>query len=148
MTLVRRNSIRPTSFDRLFNDLAKDFFAPTVVATNTSNTNCPSVNIIEDEHNYVLEVAAPGLKKEHFELKVDKNTLTIKGEKKVEETASTEKFLRREFDHQSFERSFTLAEDKVETQDIRATYSEGVLKVTLPKKAEAKAEEPKLIEVA
>ncbi len=148
MTLVRRNSIRPTSFDRLFNDLAKDFFAPTVVATNTSNTTRPSVNIIEDEHNYVLEVAAPGLKKEHFELKVDKNILTIKGEKKVEETASTEKFLRREFGHQSFERSFTLAEDKVEAQDIHATYSEGVLKVTLPKKAEVKSEEPKLIEVA
>jgi len=148
MTLVRRNSIRPTSFDRLFNDLAKDFFAPTTVATNTSHNTRPSVNIIEDEHNYVLEVAAPGLKKEHFELKVDKNTLTIKGEKKVEETASTEKFLRREFGYQSFERSFTLAEDKVEAQDIHATYSEGVLKVTLPKKAEAKAEEPKLIEVA
>lgn len=93
----------------------------------------PSVNVAENETTFRLEVAAPGLAKEDFKVNIEDKTLTISAEKTVEnETKEGEKFLRREFGYSTFKRSFTLPET-IDIANIKATYENGVLHLTLPK---------------
>ncbi len=96
----------------------------------------PSVNISENEDGFHLEVAAPGMDKEAFAIDLDKNILTIKGENKTENEEKEEgKFHKREFNYQSFKRSFTLPEN-VDADGITAKYENGILWLTLPKNKE------------
>jgi len=108
----------------------------------------PAVNIEEKEDSFVLELAAPGKKREDFNIELDNELLTISSETK-EENKSEDKdrnFTRREFSYTSFKRSFTLPET-VDFSKIDATYSEGVLYVNLPKREEAKKQPKRLIEI-
>jgi len=122
--------------------------------------NRPSVNIIENEDNFEVQLAAPGLKKEDFEIKVDKDQLLVKvapaqasEETKAEDKQGEEnkeegpQYRRREFNYGSFTRSFHLPET-IETEAINASYTDGVLKITLNKKEEAKPKEPRLIAIS
>ncbi|ADY52455.1 heat shock protein Hsp20 [Pseudopedobacter saltans DSM 12145] len=94
----------------------------------------PAVNIAENEQNYALEVIAPGFKKEDFNLKVDDDILTISAETKsdTQEDNKKKEYTRREYNFRSFTRSFRLPEN-VKDNDIKASYSDGVLHLTLPK---------------
>lgn len=98
-------------------------------------TSVPAVNIHETADAYTLEVAAPGMQKDEFDISIKDKTLTISSEKKEEkEEKSQEKnYIRREFSFSSFSRSFTLPEN-VDAERISARYEEGMLKVHLPKK--------------
>ena len=104
----------------------------------------PAVNILETEESFQIELAAPGLKKEDFKVNIHENTLTISTEKTIETTG---KYNRREFNFSTFKRSFTLPKT-VDSEQIVATYTDGVLGLALPKKEEAKPKEPRSIEIA
>lgn len=137
---VNRVNTFPALFDTFFNDLDK-MEKPTFANT------LPSVNVVESEENFRIELAAPGLSREAFKVNVHEDVLTISSEKKTENEDKAENYTRREFSYASFKRSFNLPES-VDSDNIAATYNEGILNVTLPKKEEAKPKEPKLIEVA
>ena len=91
------------------------------------------VNILETDSNYELHVVAPGLKKEDFKLSIDKNILTISFEHKDETNENAGKWIRSEYHLQSFPRRFPLT-DKVDAAAIAATYADGLLVISLPKK--------------
>lgn len=115
---------------------------------STTNTTLPSVNIKEDEEAFHVEMAAPGLEKKDFKVELNNNVLTISSEKEEEhEENEGEQFTRREFSYQAFNRSFTLPET-VESDKIKAKYDNGILKVDIPKKEEAKPKPPKKISIS
>jgi HSP20 family protein len=97
----------------------------------------PSVNISEDSDRYKVALAAPGLKKSDFNIKVDGNTITISSEKEETKEEKEVKFTRHEYSYSSFSRTFTLP-DEVNQDKIEAVYADGVLTLTLPKREEAK----------
>lgn len=100
--------------------------------------NTPAlVNVKDTEAAYIIDVAAPGFKKEDISIKVENNLLTVKAEQKTEAEVKEDKFTRKEFNFSSFNRSFTLPKT-VDADKIAATYESGILSVTLPKKEEAK----------
>ncbi len=145
MSLVRYNPFATKSvsnfFDEMFNRNITDFFG-----SDFSN-NTPSVNVVEKVDSYRVEVAAPGLEKEDFEVSIDNGFLNISAKKEHrDEVKEGDKYMRREFNYSSFTRSFQLPET-VKADDIAANYENGVLKITLPKKDEAKIEAAKVIEI-
>lgn len=96
------------------------------------------VNIHETKEAYHLELSAPGLKKEDIRINMENGLLTISYEQKEEAKSEDYKTVRREFKYSSFKRSFTLS-DKIDADHIEGKYEDGILKVYLPKKAEAQA---------
>ena len=106
----------------------------------------PAVNITEQKSEYLVSLAAPGLKKEDFKIAVDGNMLTISSEKEENKEEKDEKYTRKEYNYSSFSRSFTLPEE-VNQEKIDAKYEDGVLKISLPRKEEAKKASAKKIDV-
>jgi HSP20 family protein len=125
-------------FDSFFND---DFFRTPAAFSQ------PSVNVVENDKEYRLEVAVPGFGKDDFSIDVDHHVLTITGEKKNEAKEEKENYTRREFSYSSFKRSFTLPET-VNGENISAAYENGILNVQLPKKVEGKKESKKTIKIS
>jgi HSP20 family protein len=117
--------------------------------SNYSDTTLPAVNIRETKDSYEVEMAAPGMKKEDFKIELDRNILTISSEKSEEheEQGEEEKYSRKEFSYQSFQRSFNLPKEVVDEDKIEARYREGVLHLTIPKREEAKQKPPRKIEI-
>ena len=113
-----------------------------------TNTTAPAVNVIENETDYKIEVAAPGMTKEDFNIHLaDDNQLVITMEKKNESKNDKSKYLRREFSSSKFQQALVLPED-VEKDHISASVNDGVLTIDLPKKTqEEKAKECKTIEI-
>jgi HSP20 family protein len=140
MTTYRLNNAFPTLFDNLFN--AESDFLP-----KNNYKSLPAVNVLETKEGFELEIAAPGLAKEDFKIKVEQNKLTISSEKQKTTDSTDTKYTRKEFGYESFVRSFVLP-NTVDSDKIVATYSQGILQVAVGKKEEAKQKEPKLIEIA
>ncbi len=113
---------------------------------SSTETTLPKVNIKENEDGFVVEIAAPGMKKEDFHILLDKDILTISSEKN-EETDESNNYLRREFDYQSFQREFTLPET-ADGEKIKGTYRDGILIINIPKKEEAKPKPAKTISIS
>jgi HSP20 family protein len=131
-------------FDRFFEG---DLFDWSNRNFSVTNTTLPSVNIKENADAFAVEVAAPGFDKGDFKLKLDHDLLTISSEKQVEnETKEGEQFTKREFSYQSFSRSFTLPHT-ADGDKIEAAYENGILKVSIPKKEEAKPKPSRTIEI-
>jgi len=147
MSIIRRTDDFPM-WPSLFNDfLGRDWMDFNSRNFSTTNTTLPSVNIKEDVNGFEVELAAPGLEKGDFKVELDKSVLTISSDKKVEnETKEGQQFTRREFSYQSFSRSFTLP-SIVEADKIAAKYENGILRVSIPKKEEAKPKPAKQIEI-
>jgi HSP20 family protein len=125
------------------NTLFDDFFTRDLWNNNNSNSatniSIPAVNIRENNDHYMVEVAAPGMSKEDFRVELDGNLLTISSEKnETSEQKEGERYTRREFSYQSFERSFQLHKDVVDADRIEAKYENGVLHLVIPKKEEVK----------
>ena len=123
-----------------------DFWGRDFVSGVQTGTTVPAVNITESTEAFDIEVAAPGLKKEDFKINLDNGMLTISSEKSEENESEDKKVTRKEFSFSSFQRSFTLPES-VQADKINASYKEGVLKIKLPKREEAKKQPPKQIEI-
>jgi HSP20 family protein len=109
----------------------------------TTSTFAPPVDVYEDEHNVTLKIEVPGIDEKDLDVRVENNTLTVHGERKIEKEEKEENFRRVERQYGSFTRSFTLP-NTVDTDSIQAAYEKGILKIQLAKKAEAK---PKQIKV-
>ncbi len=107
----------------------------------------PSANIIEKTNGFELEIAAPGLKKEDFNINLENSVLTISSEMEDEKREEGKNYTRKEFYFGSFSRSFTLPKS-VDTDMIKADYNNGILKIDLPKKAEANLESKKHIKIS
>ena len=150
MSIVKRNGSLLNNFPTLFDDfLNRDIFNWGLNNFSNTNTTIPAVNIKETADNYVVEVAAPGMKKEDFKVQLDGNSLTISSERSSrKEQEGDVRFATREFSYQSFSRTFTLQKDVVDTERIQAKYEDGVLHLMIPKMEHAKQKQPRLIEIS
>ncbi len=150
MTLVKRNGSLlhplPLLFDDFFN---KDFFNWGNQNYSATNTTVPSVNIRETGDYYEVEVAAPGMAREDFAVELDGNTLSIRSEKNNRrESHEEDRYVLKEYNFQSFHRTFNLQKDVVDTEKIQAKYADGILQLLIPKKEEAKQKPPRRIQIA
>lgn len=118
-------------------DLLNNNFGSEFVSNFNTGISLPAVNVIEHDNNFVVEMAIPGLKKSDFDISLDNQILTISAETKSEKEDDGKNYTRREFGYSSFRRTFKLPKT-VETEKISAKYNEGILKVELPKREEAK----------
>ncbi|MBQ4819059.1 Hsp20/alpha crystallin family protein [Aquimarina sp. MMG016] len=144
MSLVKRTDRLPFLLDDFFN---ADWLGGT---SNISKIgfNTPAVNVKESDNDFAIELAAPGLTKEDFNIELDNDVLIISSETKSEkETKQDGKYTRKEFGYSIFKRRFNLP-DTVNGADIAASYENGVLVLTLPKKEEAKVQPKRLIEIS
>jgi len=150
MALVKSNSnyysAIPSLIDSLF---SRDWLDWNNSNYSGTNTTVPAVNIHETENEYAIEVAAPGMSKDDFRVNLENNELTISSEKKDEKKEEKKgQYSRREFSYQSFHRTFTLPENQVNSDKIEAKYADGILRLTLPKKEEAKPKPARVIKIA
>jgi HSP20 family protein len=150
-TLIRRNDDLFPVLPRLWGD---DFFTRDLLNWGIPNyagmtASVPTVNIREKDDRYEVEMAAPGMNKNDFNIELDGNLLTISAEKneKRNEKNDKEKYICREYSYQSFQRSFTLPKDVVDIDKIKAHYEDGVLQLSIPKKEITKQKHPKTIAV-
>lgn len=146
MSIVRRSSsgsMLPRYWDRFFND---DVFG---WGSNFlgEGQSLPAVNIKETDDSFHVEMAAPGLKKSDFKISLDGTALSISAEKQSEQKEEDGEYSRKEFSYQSFYRAFNLPKDVVDADKIKAKYEEGILKIEVPKKEEAKEKPPRTIDV-
>ncbi|NOY78434.1 MAG: Hsp20/alpha crystallin family protein [Calditrichaeota bacterium] len=123
-------------FDDFFGSLPEKFGAE----TGAEGVWMPAVDISETEHDLVVTAELPGVKKDDIKLSVQDNMLTIKGEKKQQKETKDENYHRIERTYGAFQRTFTLPAI-VDASKIKATFKDGVLKIRLPKREEAKTKE-------
>lgn len=142
LPVVRKRSYAPRYSDTFFgNDLLSGFFS------DGADYSVPAVNIKENENSFDIEMAAPGLNKEDFNIKIEKDILTISSEIENKNETEKEKFTRKEFSFKSFKRSFSIPET-VEVDKIKATHKNGILNLELPKLDEAKVKKAKTIKIS
>jgi HSP20 family protein len=126
------------------NRLIRESYSPEVPEEAlTTTTLAPPVDIYEDEHNIILKIEVPGIDEKDLDVRIQNNTLTVHGERKIEKEEKEENFRRVERQYGSFTRSFTLP-SSVDLGQVSARCDKGVLNIKLAKKAEAK---PTQIEV-
>jgi HSP20 family protein len=128
--------------DRI-NRVFRDSYSTSQDDSLTTSSFAPAVDVYEDEHKVSLKIEVPGIDEKDIDVRVENNTLTVHGERKIEKEEKEENYRRVERQYGSFTRTFTLPQT-VDTENVSATYDKGVLKIALPKKAEAK---PKQIKV-
>ena len=136
MTLVKFNNGLKNNAHPFFNDVFDSLLNDSFIGDKLV-ARVPAVNIAENDNEFHIELAVPGLKKEDFKINLDKNILTVSAEKKSENAEETKKFSKREYSYNSFVRSFTLP-DSVDHSKIEADYTDGILKLTVAKREEAK----------
>jgi HSP20 family protein len=137
-----KSTINPRSISGILEDIFHQGITRTSEVINTLG-HAP-VNILETENEYDLSLVAPGLNKEAFKINLDKNVLSISFEQPAETTDTTGKWLRKEYKTRSFKRSFNL-NDKIDTNGIAAKYTDGILHLTLPKKAESETKSQEIV---
>lgn len=112
-----------------------------------SSSWTPSVDIYEGENALILSAELPGIEEDDIEIKVENNTLTLKGERKFEKETKEENYHRIERAYGSFSRSFTLP-NYIDHDKIKAEHENGVLKITMPKKPELKPRKVKILKAS
>ena len=140
----KNHSFFPSLFNDFFND---SFLMPQFHSTS------PAINVSEDEKSYQVEIAAPGMSKQDFNISLSGDEIVISMEKKVDnkdenkDKNKDKKYIRREFSYSKFEQRFSLP-DNVEKTKIAANMADGVLTINIPKKTEEeKAKERLNIEI-
>ena len=109
----------------------------------STSSFAPAVDVYEDEHNVTLKIEVPGIDEKDIDVRIENNTLTVHGERKIEKEEKEENYRRIERQYGSFTRTFTLP-TTVDTENVSASYEKGVLKIKLAKKAEAKPKQMKV----
>jgi HSP20 family protein len=141
MTLIRWH--RPTGLADMFQNFLdsdfNEFFG--------RRFSDPAANIIENPDSFQLDLAAPGLKKDDFKINLENNILTVSSEVQDEKAEEGKIYSRKEFYYGSFSRSFTLPKS-IDLEKISADYENGILKVKLPKKEEARLDVKKEIKIS
>lgn len=144
LTKFRPYEALPSLVDQFFSRFWDEDFR-----SSNGNFTMPAVNISETDDQFTVELAAPGLNKNDFKITVDNGYLTIEAtqEQKSDETSSNGQFRRMEFNYRNFKRTFTLPEE-VNADKIASRYENGVLRLELPKKDEAKPRPVREIKVS
>ncbi|MBI1766975.1 MAG: Hsp20/alpha crystallin family protein [Bacteroidetes bacterium] len=144
MTLVKKSDW-PSMIN---NSLLSDFFDGDRFFDSDwlRKQSVPAVNVKENETNFEIEVAAPGLSKKDFRVTAENRMLSISSEKQEEKEEKEKDYTRREFSYSSFNRSFTLPEN-VNEDDIKANYEDGILKLRIAKKVIGQPKAKKAIDV-
>ncbi|MBZ5647863.1 MAG: Hsp20/alpha crystallin family protein [Acidobacteriia bacterium] len=132
-----------SNFQDRMNRLFQDFGPGREDELMTTGNFIPPVDVYEDEHAITLKLEVPGVEQRDIDVRLENNTLTIRGERKFEKEEKEENFHRIERRYGSFARSFALP-NTVDPEQANAEFENGVLKIRLAKKAEAK---PKQIKV-
>ncbi len=146
MTLLKFKNDRLNT-PSLFSSFMDDFFQMDLPAMPRVSAGIPPVNVKETAEAFQLELAVPGLYKDNVEINLDGNLLTISGKHEEKTTDEKDKYTRREYNLNSFSRTFTLPEN-IDSEKINADLKDGILLVNLPKKEEAKQKGPKSIKVS
>ncbi|MDZ7615146.1 MAG: Hsp20/alpha crystallin family protein [Flavobacteriaceae bacterium] len=136
--LVKKSPFMPHIFDEILKDLAIQTIDPSV--------NIPAANIVESETDYAIHLAVPGLEKKDFIIDIEEDVLSVSADKKFETEELKGKYNLKEYNFNSFKRTFNLPKDLVEKDKITATYHAGELTILVPKK-EVVVYKPKQIEV-
>jgi HSP20 family protein len=145
MAIMRFSNQQPSLFDRFFDS---DLFDWSNRNYSSTNTTLPSANIKESNDDFEVEVAAPGFNKNDFRIDLNHDLLTVSSEKEIEnETKDGQQFSLREFSYQSFSRSFTLP-NSADSEKIGAKYDNGILRITIPKKEEARPKPARQIAIS
>lgn len=137
--MYRRNGWFPTVFD--------EFFSSDLM--NSASSTAPSVNVKETEHSYIVEMAAPGVKKEYCRVHIDEDhNLCVAIENKFEhkEEDKHSHYLRREFSYTNYEQRYSLPDD-VDEEHINAKVEDGILTIDLPKMKKVEGKTTKQIEI-
>jgi HSP20 family protein len=145
---ISRKSLLPTWTNDLFD--TGSFFSPRFLDFNGDfdfANRVPSVNITENEEEFKIEMAAPGLERKDFKVEVENGVLCISSEKEEESKEEKKNYTRREYSYNSFSRSFTLPDNSLHDK-INAKYENGVLNITLPKKEVTVSKPAKEIKVS
>jgi HSP20 family protein len=151
MRLINGNSLFLPEFPRFFDNFKTRNWHNGNSGNHTSSTNTtiPAVNILENNDGYIVEMAVPGMSKKDFNIQLEDNLLTIASEHKDGTPMNEDdRWLHREFSYQSFHRSFRLNHKVVDDMKIKATYENGLLRLSIPKKEEAKINPPKRISIS
>ncbi|HWY71205.1 MAG TPA: Hsp20/alpha crystallin family protein [Terriglobales bacterium] len=144
MVITRWDPFRElSSLQNRVNSLFQDYGRSTQEELTTSGSFVPAVDVYEDEHKVTLKLEVPGVKQEDLDVQVENQTLTVRGQRTFEKEEKEENFQRIERRYGSFSRSFTLP-PTISTESVKADYENGVLKIELAKREEAK---PKQIKV-
>jgi HSP20 family protein len=138
---ITRRSFRPFYMTSFLDD---DFFP---MLSNHTKSSVPAVNIREDDKNYVLDFAIPGVEKKDLKIDMNEDVLTISSEVKNESEENKDGYKRKEFSYSAFSRSFYIPEN-VDREKIGANYKDGVLSISLPKQEEEKNKINKTIEIS
>lgn len=130
-----------------FDDILGKGLGTEFMSNFNTGITLPAVNVIDSDHEFVIDMAVPGLKKSDFDIDIDNHILSIGVESKTEQNEKTENYTRREFGYSSFKRTFAIPES-VNVDKIAADYNDGILKIHLPKKEEAKKKPLKKIKIS
>jgi|SRR5690554_1281785 len=142
MTVVRFKDNLPSFLDEFFG--GDIFNSP---KSTTIGKSLPAINVKENDKNFLLEVAAPGMRKDNFKIELNNNILGIYGEKEEEDVEERKRYTRREFSYSTFKRTFTLPES-IDVEKIVANYNDGVLSIEIPKKDEEEKSVLKTISIS
>ena len=146
--ITRKNNVTGLpSFSSWFDNFFDNSIGTEFLSNFNTGITLPAVNIKETNNDFILELAIPGMKKSDFIIDVENKILSISSEVTKEQEEKDEIYTRREFGYSSFKRTFTLP-DSIESDKVKATYEDGILMVTLPKREEAKQKPPKRIEIS
>ncbi|MEJ7739165.1 MAG: Hsp20/alpha crystallin family protein [Chitinophagaceae bacterium] len=150
MSIIKRNGDLFPSMSSFFNDVFdKDVYNWNNLNFSDTGTTVPAVNIKETTENFEVEMASPGMTKDDFNIELDGNLLTITSEKKSEhQEKDNEKYSRKEFSYQSFQRTFQLPKEVVDADNINAKYENGVLRLLIPKREEVKQKPRRMISIS
>ncbi|HWC17476.1 MAG TPA: Hsp20/alpha crystallin family protein [Terriglobales bacterium] len=144
MVITRWDPFRElASLQNRVNSLFQDYSRTGQEDLAAAGSFAPAVDVYEDEHKVTLKLEIPGVNQEDVDIRLENSTLTVRGERKFEKEEKEENFHRIERRYGSFARSFTLP-NTLDTDSVQAHYENGVLKIELAKRAEAK---PKQIKV-
>ncbi len=138
MKPVRYHSLKP--YAPSFSSFFDDFFTKNIseFVGHDYKSSIPAINILEDEDHYTIELAAPGLQKSDFNIKVENNHLVVSVEKDSDQEANLASYRRQEFSYYKFQRKFFLPKG-IKKDKINASYDAGILSVNLPKSEDIKA---------
>ena len=148
-TLVKTNGNLFSTIPSLFDDfLTRDFFNRSSFNQVSNSETLPAVNIQETDISYEIEVAAPGMNKDDFNIELNNNVLVVNAHRTKEIEDKGDNYMRKEFNYQQFQRSFQLPQLMVKEDKVCAKYNNGILSITIPKKESETLNSSRRIEIS
>ena len=146
MKLVRhRRPYTPRTYNSIFDNFFNTNLGDFIGSDNVSQS--PSVNVLEEDKRFVVELAAPGMSRDDFEVTVEEDILTVSAKRKQEVEESKGNYMRKEFYYNEFSRSFRLPSE-ILSDDISASYNDGILSIEVPKDIDKQTTLRKTVEIS